>query len=420
MILFSLGTHSQEFSRMAKAADDYAAITDEKVIVQTGYTKYDFKHVKEHFDFCPKDKMEQFMDEAGILVLQGGWGGICEAVDKGKRVIVLPRRNGVEHVHDQSQVAKKMDELGCVICCMDEDDLPEMIEKARTYKFKPLHRGSARIVADTLNEWFHTNNKTQTIMDIKILVATHKKAHMPLDEMYLPIRVGNALAKDDTGYKGDDTGENISEKNPCFCELTALYWGWKNVKADYIGLAHYRRHFSCRKGKWKYSLILTKEEANNFLVKADVVLPQKRKYFIESLSSHYKHTHDFEHLELTREIIRKQCPEYVPVFDKVMKRTSAHMFNMMIMKYEVLDSYCSWLFPILFALEKEIDMTHMTAFDARLFGRVSEMLLDVWLKQNGIKYVETGFVQIGDENWGKKIKGFLSAKFAGRKYDRSK
>lgn len=115
MILFSLGTHSQDFSRMAKAADDYAAITDEEVIVQTGYTKYDFKHVKEHFDFCPKDKMEQFMDKANILVLQGGWGGICEAVDKGKRVVVLPRRNGVEHVHDQSQVAKKMDELGCVI-----------------------------------------------------------------------------------------------------------------------------------------------------------------------------------------------------------------------------------------------------------------------------------------------------------------
>ena len=152
-------------------------------------------------------------------------------------------------------------------------------------------------------------------MDIKILVATHKKAHMPLDEMYLPVRVGNALAKDDFGYTGDDSGDNISEKNPYFCELTALYWGWKNVKADYIGLAHYRRHFSCRKGKWKYSLILTKEEAEHYLAKADVVLPKKRRYFIESLSSHYKHTHDLEHLELTREILRKQCPEYVEVFD---------------------------------------------------------------------------------------------------------
>lgn len=62
----------------------------------------------------------------------------------------------------------------------------------------------------------------------------------------------------------------------------------------------------------------------------------------------------------------------------------------------------------------------MSAFDARLFGRVSELLLDVWLRQNDIKYVETGFVQIGNENWRKKIKDFLSAKFAGRKYDKSK
>lgn len=257
-------------------------------------------------------------------------------------------------------------------------------------------------------------------MDIKILVATHKKAHMPLDDMYYSVRVGNALAKDDFGYTGDDSGDNISEKNPYFCELTALYWGWKNVKADYIGLAHYRRHFSCRRGKWKYSLILTKEEAERYLAKADIVLPKKRRYFIESLSSHYKHTHDLEHLELTREILREQCPEYVDVFDKVMKHTSAHMFNMLIMKREVLDQYCSWLFPILFALEKEIDVKNMPAFDARLFGRVSELLLDVWLKQNEIKYVETGFVQIGDENWGQKIKGFLSAKFGGKKYDRSK
>lgn len=93
---------------------------------------------------------------------------------------------------------------------------------------------------------------------------------------------------------------------------------------------------------------------------------------------------------------------------------------MMIMKRDMLDKYCSWLFPILFALEDEIDVKNMPAFDARLFGRVSELLLDVWLKQNNVKYVETGFVQIGDENWGKKIKGFLSAKFGGKKYDRSK
>lgn len=257
-------------------------------------------------------------------------------------------------------------------------------------------------------------------MDIIIMVAAHKRAHMPLDNMYMPVRVGNALAKEDLGYVGDDTGDNISERNPYFCELTALYWGWKNLKSEYIGLSHYRRHFSCRKGKWKYSLILTKVEAKNYLAKADVVLPKKRCYFIESLSSHYKHTHDLEHLELTREILRMQHPDYIPAFDQVMNRTSAHMFNMFIMKRDFLDKYCSWLFPILFALEKEVDVSNLSTFNARLFGRVSELLLDVWLIQNNVKYVETGFVQIGDENWGKKIKGFLLAKFGGEKYGSSK
>ena len=157
MILFSLGTHNQDFSRMAKAADDFAATAQERIVVQTGYTKYQFENVSDHFDFCSKEKMLQLMDEADILVLQGGWGGICEAVDKGKRVVVFPRRDGVEHVHDQSQVAKKMDDLGCVICCMDESDLSNAIEKARTYCFKPLERGRSIIIAETLKKWFYNN-----------------------------------------------------------------------------------------------------------------------------------------------------------------------------------------------------------------------------------------------------------------------
>ena len=257
-------------------------------------------------------------------------------------------------------------------------------------------------------------------MNIKILIATHKKSHMPMDEIYLPVRVGSAMAKDYFGYQRDDEGENISEKNPFFCELTALYWGWKNVDADYIGLAHYRRHFSCRKSKWKFASILSSIEAKELCGKYDVILPKKRKYYIETLASHYKHTHDIEHLELTREIIRKQCPDYLSTFDKVMERTWAHMFNMCIMKRELLNDYCSWMFAILFELEKEVDMKNLSAFDARLYGRVSEFLLDIWLKHNNIRYKEIGYVQIGDENWPSKIKGFLKAKCEGKKYTQSK
>lgn len=258
-------------------------------------------------------------------------------------------------------------------------------------------------------------------MNIKILIAAHKRYHMPQDEIYLPVRVGSALGGDDFGYQRDDEGENISSKNPFYCELTAMYWAWKNLEADYVGLAHYRRHFCLtKKSTWKFACVLTGDEAKDLCDKYDVVLPKKRRYYIESLLSHYKHTHDIEHLELTREVIKARCPEYLITFDKVMRRSYAHMFNMFIMKKELLDQYCTWLFAILFDLEKEVDTSSLSPFDARLFGRVSELLLDVWIEQNGIQYKEIGYVQMGEENWGEKIKGFLKAKFKGEKYDKSK
>ena len=83
-------------------------------------------------------------------------------------------------------------------------------------------------------------------MNIRIIVAAHKPYQMPKDDIYLPLHVGHA-GKPDIGFQGDDTGENISTKNANYCELTGLYWAWKNLDADYIGLAHYRRYFAGNK-----------------------------------------------------------------------------------------------------------------------------------------------------------------------------
>ena len=80
-------------------------------------------------------------------------------------------------------------------------------------------------------------------MNIKILVAAHKKYRMPEDKIYFPVQVGS-YGKENIGFARDDEGDNISQKNPYFCELTGLYWIWKNVDADYYGLVHYRRYFS--------------------------------------------------------------------------------------------------------------------------------------------------------------------------------
>ena len=103
-------------------------------------------------------------------------------------------------------------------------------------------------------------------MDIKIIVATHKKYWMPSDDIYLPVHVGKK-GKTDLGYQGDDTGDNISDKNTNYCELTGLYWAWKNLKADYKGLAHYRRHFMVKGSKGtKEEKVLNRQQLEQIIV----------------------------------------------------------------------------------------------------------------------------------------------------------
>lgn len=258
-------------------------------------------------------------------------------------------------------------------------------------------------------------------MNIKILAVTHKQCEMPQDDVYLPMQVGKALHLDlDLGYQPDNEGENISEKNPYYSELTAIYWAWKNLKADYIGLVHYRRYLGMKRGKNKWKCLLNNEEAQALCERHDIILPQKRRYYIESLWSHYEHTHDISHLEKTKEVIAEDYPEYLPAFNKVMKRTWGHMFNMFIMKKSLVDGYCTWLFDILFKVEKQIDFSALPAFDARLLGRISELLLDVWIETRGYSYKEVKMIQMGNENWPQKIKYFLAAKFFGKKYTLSR
>lgn len=89
------------------------------------------------------------------------------------------------------------------------------------------------------------------------------------------------------------------------------------------------------------------------------------------------------------------------------------------MKKNICDAYCDWLFSILFELEKNIDLSEYTAFQARLFGRVSELLLDVWINKNQYKYKEVPVLYVEKINWIKKGTAFLKAKFLKTKYEGS-
>lgn len=207
--------------------------------------------------------------------------------------------------------------------------------------------------------------------------------------MYLPVFVGSHQKENIQNFQRDDQGENISDKNPYFCELTGLYWAWKNLDAEFIGLSHYRRQFTEGKNKKDpFQSILKKETANKLFDEVNIILPRKRNYYIENLYDHYAHTLCIETLDETGKILEEKYPEYMAEFNKLHKRTSAHMFNMFVMKKEYLDQYCTWLFDILFELEKRIDVNQYDRFHARFFGRVSELLLDVWINTNNLPYAE--------------------------------
>lgn len=259
--------------------------------------------------------------------------------------------------------------------------------------------------------------------DIKLIIATHKKYEMPKDKIYIPVQVGKE-GKEDIGYTPDNSGDNISSKNPYFCELTGLYWAWKNLNADYIGLVHYRRHFSKTKKlpkdvKGRINSVITGKEIDELLKNTDIILPRKRKYYIENLYNHYKNTMYVEPLDETRKIIEEKYPEYLTEFDKLHSRTSAHMFNMYIMKKHISDEYCQWLFDILFELEKRIIPSQYDSFHARYPGRISELLLDVWINTKKYKYEEVKVIDIEKVNWLKKGTAFLMAKFTKKKYGKS-
>lgn len=254
--------------------------------------------------------------------------------------------------------------------------------------------------------------------DIKIIVAAHKPYAMPSDKMYLPVHVGAAGKKTIEGYQRDDEGDNISKYNPYFCELTGLYWAWKNLDADYIGLVHYRRHFAMDGRTLEYKQI------KPYLNRIKVFTPKKRWYVIETLGSHYDHTHYHMHLAVTREIIAEKDPMYLRFFDRALKHRWGYMFNMSIMRRDLLDEYCNWLFDILFEVYHRVEAANYTSFEKRYVGRMGEILFNVWLEYmlgtSRIFKRETMELPFDvEENMLVKVPAFLKAKFFGEKYDKS-
>ncbi len=234
---------------------------------------------------------------------------------------------------------------------------------------------------------------------VNIYIAVHKKCDLPKQDGYIPIHVG-AEGKEDLGYLKDNSKkDNISKKNPNYCELTGVYYIWKNVKCDIVGLVHYRRYFFLNKNEHTLDKITDEKEIEKIMKDYDVVLPKKVKLIGRDVRKQWDKFHNPKDLDITREVIKEKYPEYIEAFDEVLKRNYLYPYNMLITKKEIFDEYSKWLFDILFEVEKRVDTSSYTPYEKRLYGFLSERLLNVWFAKNNKYRIKELYVYNIDESY---------------------
>ena len=210
-----------------------------------------------------------------------------------------------------------------------------------------------------------------------ILVVTHKPDKVYKDDIYTPIQVGKSISKYDLGFIGDNTGDNISEKNPMYCELTAQYWAWKNLDCEYIGLCHYRRYFET---------LYTSEKLDKLLKKYDAILPEPIYHGIRggSLLNKLKEELTLEDMAIFFMVIKKLYPQYEGSVISYFNNNMDIPYNMFICKKNIFDDFCEWQFSILFECEKLMKLSQYTRL-RRIFGYLGECLLPVYMLHNKFK-----------------------------------
>jgi hypothetical protein len=248
-------------------------------------------------------------------------------------------------------------------------------------------------------------------MSICFLVVTHKEYQIPDDPMYLPVQSGSALYPD-LGYQRDDQGQNISHKNGAYNIMCAKFWAWKNLTADYVGIVHYRRHFSNK--KWatkKFKNVLTSIEAEKIFQEVDVIVSPKRYYPFFTMKSHYIYTkagykeihqRDFQVL---RDVIAELHGDYLEYFDRSMARCWYHSGSLFAMKRPLYNDYCEFIFSIGDEVERRLIDERPDL--SRYIASLTELLLDVWLDKNDHSFMAIGLIDFERPDFFTKLYQFL-------------
>lgn len=247
-------------------------------------------------------------------------------------------------------------------------------------------------------------------MSIQIFVITHKPFTPPEDSMYVPLQVGRANAED-LGFLGDDTKDSISEQNPFFCELTGMYWLWKNYSgADYIGICHYRRYLINEQGS-----VFTEPQLLRLLETYDIITTK-----LLTLTCSYYHgfgeNHHIKDLITAGEVLKEKYPAYSDTFERLVHGPHTYFGNIFVTSKENYNRYCAWLFDILFEVQKRTDFTGYNDYHKRLFGFLSEFLQTVWIEYHQMRVCECKVGMVGEKYETRKLRERLAEFFEKRDY----
>ncbi|MCC4381911.1 DUF4422 domain-containing protein [Limosilactobacillus reuteri] len=251
---------------------------------------------------------------------------------------------------------------------------------------------------------------------MSIYVIAHKRFKTSFNFNDRKTLLVGAEGKDNlTGFDYyDNTKINISNKNKNYCELTGLYWLWKNSSDKYVGIEHYRRYFT---HDFFGRKLLNDSEIRELLRIYDIILPFPKR-FPTSIENDYINNSGYKRdLDELTKIIKKRYPEYISEYKKVMEGNTLYLFNMMILNKHTFDNYCAWLFDILFELEKKVSLEGYSDYQKRIYGFLSERLLNVWILHNNLKCCPIGVINIEQkQNITQKILTGLKRKILFKKY----
>ena len=238
--------------------------------------------------------------------------------------------------------------------------------------------------------------------EVKLFVSVYKDRCEKKDEWLLPVSAGAALYEEDDLRLDlrDDRGENISEKNPLYCELTVQYYAWKNESFDFGGLMHQRRYFDLRRvypllpdkrpghvkpyriystpdDKTLSELELNKKRLSVIAAHFPVLAPVRENIYMP-VAEYYKKNDagGFDDLRLLEDIIKHKCPGYLSAFRKYLNGRYSYFCNMMIMRRDHFCRYSEWLFGILFEYEKRKPKKLVRP---REIGKLAERLFGVYM-----------------------------------------